>query len=96
MLQDFAAAIASGSIRVLDLSQTLRASTPVIQLPPPFAQSSPFSATLISRYDDRGPGWYWNNLAMGEHTGTHFDAPIPGSRARTTRPEQPIRCQSSE
>ena len=76
MLQDFAAAIASGSIRVLDLSQTLRASTPVIQLPPPFAQSSPFSATLISRYDDRGPGWYWNNLAMGEHTGTHFDAPI--------------------
>ena len=76
MLADFAAAIASGKIRVLDLTQTLRASTPVIQLPPPFAQSNPFSATLISKYDERGPGWYWNNLAMGEHTGTHFDAPI--------------------
>jgi kynurenine formamidase len=30
----------------------------------------------ISRYDDRGPGWYWNNVSFGEHTGTHFDAPI--------------------
>ena len=76
MLMDFAAAIASGKICVIDLSQTLRASTPVIQLPPPFAQSSPFSASVISKYDERGPGWYWNNLAMGEHTGTHFDAPI--------------------
>jgi kynurenine formamidase len=32
--------------------------------------------TEISRYDERGPAWYWNNLALGEHTGTHFDAPI--------------------
>jgi kynurenine formamidase len=29
----------------------------------------------ISRYDDRGPAWYWNNISLGEHTGTHFDAP---------------------
>ena len=28
------------------------------------------------RYDARGPGWYWNNFSCGEHTGTHFDAPI--------------------
>ena len=76
LLNDFAAAIVSGKVRVIDLTQTLRASTPVIQLPPPFAQTSPFSASLISRYDERGPAWYWNNLAMGEHTGTHFDAPI--------------------
>jgi len=64
-----------GSIRVVDLTQTLRPSTPVIQLPPPFAQSDPFRASEISHYDERGPGWYWNNLSMGEHTGTHFDAP---------------------
>src|SRR5262249_7956201 len=25
---------------------------------------------------DRGPAWYWNNISTGEHTGTHFDAPI--------------------
>ena len=29
----------------------------------------------LSRYDDRGPAWYWNNFRTGEHTGTHFDAP---------------------
>jgi kynurenine formamidase len=29
----------------------------------------------ISKYDEAGPGWYWNNFSCGEHTGTHFDAP---------------------
>ena len=78
LLQDFAAAIAGNRIRVIDLTQTLRPSTPVIQLPPEFAPSNPFSISEISHYDNRGPGWYWNNLAMGEHTGTHFDAPVTG------------------
>jgi kynurenine formamidase len=71
----FAAFIADGRIRVVDLTQTLKPSTPVIQLPPPLAPSDPFSIKEISRYDERGPGWYWNNIACGEHTGTHFDAP---------------------
>jgi kynurenine formamidase/2-keto-3-deoxy-L-rhamnonate aldolase RhmA len=75
LLARFAVAIADGSIRVVDLTQTLKPSTPVIQLPPPFAPSDPFRISEISHYDERGPGWYWNNLAMGEHTGTHFDAP---------------------
>ena len=61
--------------RSIDLTQTLKPSTPVIQLPPPFAQSDPFRISEISHYDERGPAWYWNNLSMGEHTGTHFDAP---------------------
>jgi kynurenine formamidase len=69
------AAIAEGRIRIVDLTQTLRPSTPVIQLPPPFANSNPFRILEISRYDERGPAWYWNNFACGEHTGTHFDAP---------------------
>jgi len=76
VLEDFAAAIANNRIRVIDLTQTLRPSTPVIQLPPEFAPSNPFSITEISHYDNRGPAWYWNNIAMGEHTGTHFDAPV--------------------
>jgi kynurenine formamidase/2-keto-3-deoxy-L-rhamnonate aldolase RhmA len=75
ILMQFAAALAEGSIRVVDLTQTLKPSTPVIQLPPPFAPSDPFRISEISHYDERGPGWYWNNLSMGEHTGTHFDAP---------------------
>lgn len=76
LLSQLAAAIASNSIRVIDLTQTLRPSTPVIALPPPLANSKPFSIEEISHYDDRGPGWYWNNISMGEHTGTHFDAPV--------------------
>ena len=75
VLMQFAQALLDGSVRVVDLSQPLRASTPVIGLPPPLAQSSPFSMTEISHYDERGPTWYWNDLHMGEHTGTHFDAP---------------------
>ena len=40
------------------------------------APSSAFSVEAISDYDDKGPAWYWNNISMGEHTGTHFDAPV--------------------
>lgn len=84
VLMQVAQALLDGSIRVVDLSQTLRPSTPVIGLPPPMAQSSPFSMTEISRYDDRGPAWYWNDLHMGEHTGTHFDAPAHWVTGRDT------------
>ena len=31
---------------------------------------------VISHFDEKGPAWYWNVIHMGEHTGTHFDAPI--------------------
>ncbi|MGH6915961.1 MAG: cyclase family protein, partial [Geminicoccales bacterium] len=75
ILVRLAAALASGEVRVIDLSQTLRPNTPIIQLPPPFAQSSPFRIEEISHYDERGPAWYWNSFSCGEHTGTHFDAP---------------------
>ena len=75
-LSSLIAALASRAVRVVDLSQPLSAETPVIGLPPPFAQSAPFSMAPISQYDAAGPGWYWNNISMGEHTGTHFDAPI--------------------
>src|SRR5438045_5235 len=36
----------------------------------------PFSLRELSRYDERGPAWYWNAFETGEHTGTHFDAPV--------------------
>lgn len=75
-LADLAAGLQSGRIRVIDLTQTLNPATPVIALPPDFAQTPPFSIAEISRYDERGPAWYWNAFACGEHTGTHFDAPI--------------------
>lgn len=76
VLADLAAAILDSSVRVVDLTVPLEPLTPTIQLPPQFAPSKPFSLEEISRYDERGPAWYWNNIACGEHTGTHFDAPI--------------------
>lgn len=73
---DIAAAIAAGSLRLVDLTFTLSPEFPVIVLPPEFGQASPLRIQQISRYDADGPGWYWNNITLSEHTGTHFDAPI--------------------
>lgn len=69
-------ALDHGQIRVVDLTQPLGPDTPVIGLPPMFASSPGVSIDPLSRYDDRGPAWYWNTVRFGEHTGTHFDAPI--------------------
>src|SRR5690349_14819031 len=68
--------ISSGKIKVIDLTQTLSPDFPSISLPPEFGQAWPFRIEEVSRYDERGPAWYWNNFSCGEHTGTHFDAPI--------------------
>ncbi len=76
VLQHLIDALADGSVDVVDLSIPLGPDTVVIDLPPPFAPSKPVAIEPISRYDDAGPAWYWNNLSFGEHTGTHFDAPI--------------------
>ena len=66
----------AGTVRVVDLTIPLGPDTVVIDLPPMFAPSKGVTIEQISRYDDDGPAWYWNNLMLGEHTGTHFDAPI--------------------
>src|SRR5260370_34091187 len=68
-------ALASATVEIVDLTAPLSSSTPVIKLPPPFSNTVSFSLQEISRYDDRGPAWYWNDITTGEHTGTHFDAP---------------------
>jgi len=75
VLASFAAELASGAIRVVDLTQTLSEDFPPLVLPPQFGQVAGFKMERISKYDEAGPGWYWNNFTCGEHTGTHFDAP---------------------
>jgi kynurenine formamidase len=76
VLSDLTAGIAAGSIEVVDLTAPLSSQTPILNLPEPLGQTWPFALEEISRYDERGPAWYWNNISTGEHTGTHFDAPI--------------------
>jgi kynurenine formamidase len=75
-LTEIAHQIARDEIRVVDLTQTLSPEFPALQLPPQFGQTWAFKQERISQYDEQGPGWYWNNFSCGEHTGTHFDAPV--------------------
>jgi kynurenine formamidase len=76
VLSALAEAIRSATVDVIDLTAPLSSSTPVLQLPEPFGNTVSFTLHEISRYDERGPAWYWNDITTGEHTGTHFDAPV--------------------
>ena len=76
VLAELTRALSSGSVDVIDLTAPLSNETPLLELPPEFGQTARFELEEISRYDDRGPAWYWNNFHTGEHTGTHFDAPV--------------------
>jgi kynurenine formamidase len=76
VLQTLVSELIAGRITVVDLTQPLGPATPVIGLPDIFAPSPGASIEVISKYDSKGPAWYWNTITMGEHTGTHFDAPV--------------------
>lgn len=77
-ISDLAASIGSGDVTIVDLTHVYNENIPTIKLPPNFAQSMPFKLHNISRYGEtgkNGPFWYWNWFWMGEHAGTHVDAP---------------------
>jgi kynurenine formamidase len=82
VLDALISAIRADTIEVIDLTARLESSTPVIRLPEPFGNTRSFSLHEISRYDERGPAWYWNDISTGEHTGTHFDAPVHWATGR--------------
>jgi kynurenine formamidase len=96
ILADLVAALDAGTLKVVDLTQPLGPETPVIGLPPIFASSPGVTLDVISKYDAKGPAWYWNTITMGEHTGTHFDAPVhwitgkdlPDNRVDTIHPRR--------
>lgn len=69
-------ALADGTVEIVDLTQPLTEGTPVIKLPEQFEQTPGLKMHEISRYDERGPAWAWHWLELGEHVGTHLDAPI--------------------
>ena len=76
VLGSLARLLASGGVRVVDCSGVLGPDTPVLKLPPDFARDTPpVRIHRISEYDKDGPFWAWNWLELGEHSGTHFDAP---------------------
>jgi kynurenine formamidase len=76
-LATLGASLLSGAIEVVDLTATLGPETPVLYLPPQFGRNTPsFKMHELSRYDQNGPWWAWGWMELGEHTGTHFDAPV--------------------
>ena len=75
-LASFIQGLSDGSISVVDLTQPLSERTPLIRLPEPYANTPGLKLRELSRYDERGPAWYWNAFEGSEHMGTHFDAPI--------------------
>lgn len=76
MLQNLGAMLLSGGVDVLDCRGVLGPDTPLLKLPPDFARDTPaIEIHRISEYDNDGPFWASNWLKLGEHSGTHFDAP---------------------
>jgi isatin hydrolase len=76
ILADVATALATGTIEVVDLTAPLGPNTPLLKLPPMFKDTPQIEMHSISHYDQDGPYWSWKWLKIGEHSGTHFDAPI--------------------
>lgn len=76
-LESLAKALLSGEVKVVDLSAPLGPDTPLIKLPPEIGKNTPkIEVHTISAYDKNGPYWAWNWFKLGEHSGTHFDAPV--------------------
>lgn len=76
VLGQLAELLLSGGVEVVDLAAELGPDTPLIKLPPELAVDTPkIEIHAISAYDKNGPWWAWNWLKLGEHSGTHFDAP---------------------
>lgn len=76
LIPELLGALAAGSLRVIDLTNRLQASTPTLRLPDPFANLIDFSLETVSEYNEPGPFWKHANIHSGEHIGTHLDAPI--------------------
>lgn len=75
MLNDLIAALASGKVRVVDLTNKLSEDTPTLVLPEPFKNLIDFSLEKVAEFDEYAPVWRHNNIHTGEHIGTHIDVP---------------------
>ena len=82
VLADLVTAIASGTIEVIDLTAPLSAQTPILKLPEPLGQTWRFGLQEISRYNEAGPGWYWQRTR-----------PSAGWAAGRPRGAQPAVCR---
>lgn len=82
VIAEFLAGITGGSLKVIDLTNTLSSTTPTLRLPDPFANLIDFSLEEVSAYNEPGPFWKHHNIHTGEHIGTHIDAPVHWASGR--------------
>ena len=76
LLGQLGAMLMAGQVRIVDCTATLGPDTPILRLPKDFARNTPkVEINKISEYDADGPFFAWNWMVLGEHSGTHFDAP---------------------
>ena len=76
VLDALGAGLLSGKVKVVDCTAVLGPETSLLRLPKDVAKDTPpVVIHKISEYDKDGPFWAWNWLELGEHSGTHFDAP---------------------
>lgn len=75
-LNDLGSMLLTGQVTIVDCTTTLGPKTPILNLPKDFATNTPkVEIHKISEYDKDGPFFAWNWMVLGEHSGTHFDAP---------------------
>lgn len=90
----FLLSLAAGEVRVHDLTNVLSPQTPALRLPEPFANLEDFSRSTVAAFEDTAPFWSHANISLGEHVGTHLDAPahwISGRDGRTVDQIEPPR-----
>ena len=77
------AGLLTGQISVVDCSGVLGPSTPLQHFGDQSGGQQPaVEIHKISEYDEDGPFFAWNWLKVGEHSGTHFDAPHTSESGR--------------
>ena len=75
VLDNLAGDLVAGRVKIVDCTAPLGPDTPILRLPKGFAKDTPkVEIHKIDRVaDDPQPNWNW--MVLGEHSGTHFDAP---------------------
>lgn len=76
VLAHLAQDLVTGRVKVVDCTTPLGPETPILRLPKGFAKDTPkVEIHKIAPTGSDGPFSAWNWLVLGEHSGTHFDAP---------------------
>src|SRR3979490_2771242 len=85
VLSDLSSALAEGRVDVVDLTAPLSDRTPILQLPPPFANTQRFALQEISNFDDRDPPGTGITSRLANTSARTSTRRCTGSRAVTDR-----------